>query len=68
MRTLWLVDQERVSYFIFALTPLVGAAAWLGSGGEVGASDGMITVIISRMRWHSLVPGMIGRGRANSGS
>ena len=52
------VDGERVVSFPFLLTPLDDAAAWLGAGGEVGASDGMIAVAISRVRWRSVVPGM----------
>ena len=49
MRTLGAVDQERVVSFPFLLTPLSCAAACLGAGGEVGASDGMIAVTMSRV-------------------
>ena len=33
--------------FFFALISPAGAAMWLGAGGEVGASDGMINVAVS---------------------
>ena len=59
------VDQEQVGSFIFALTPLVSAAVWLGTGGEVGASDGMIAVAMSRVWWRSGVPGMVRRGQGS---
>ena len=49
VRTLGEVDRERVVYFPFLLNPLAGAAAWLGAGGEVGASDGMIAVAMYRV-------------------
>ena len=68
MRTLGSVDQELVGSFIFSLTPLVGAAAWLGAGREVGESDGMIAVVMSRVRWRSVVPGMVCRGRGSCGT
>ena len=61
--TLVAVDRERVGYFIFALTPLSGATAWLGTGGKVGASDGMITVAMYHVRCRSVVPRMVRRGR-----
>ena len=53
---LTLVAVERVVSFPFLLTPLSGTAAWIGAGGEVGASDGMIAVAMSRVRWRSIVP------------
>ena len=50
MRTLGVPYLVRVPLrgFLWAslpcsMAPLVGAAAWLGAGGEVGASDGMVT-------------------------
>ena len=49
MRTLVEVEQEQVVSFSFILTPLAGADTRLGSGGEEGASDGMITVATSRV-------------------
>ena len=55
VRTQGEVDRERVGSFLFALTPLAGAAAWLGAGGEVGASNRMISVVMYRVRWHSVV-------------
>ena len=67
VRTLGAVDRERVGSFIFALTPLAGAVAWLGAGGEVGASDGTIAVAISHVRWRSVVPAMVRRGRGSCG-
>ena len=68
VRTLGEVDRERVVSFPFLLTPLSGASAWLGAGGEVGASDRMIPVAMSRMRWRSFVPGMFRRGRGRGGT
>ena len=62
MGTLGAVDREQVGSFLFAMTPLAGAAVWLGAGGEVGASNGMIAVAMSRVRWRSVVPGMVRRG------
>ena len=47
--TLWAVDFWRVVAFFFALLLPVGAAVWLGAGGEVGASDRMIAVAMSRV-------------------
>ena len=35
--------------FFFALLSPASAAVWLGAGGEVGASDGMIAVAMSRV-------------------
>ena len=67
MRTLVAVDLERVVSFNFLLTPLVGAPTWQGSGGEVGASGGMIAVAMSRVSWRSVVPGMVRRGRGICG-
>ena len=65
VRTLVAVDRERVASFIFLLTPLSGAAAWLGAAVEVGESDGMIAVAMSRVQWRSVVPGMVRRGRGS---
>ena len=62
VRTLRAVYQERVGYFLFALTPLARSAARLGTGGEVGASDGTITVAMSHVRWRFDVPGIVCRG------
>ena len=62
------VDRERVVSFPFLLTPLAGAAAWLGAGGEVGASDRMIAVAMSRIRWRSVVPGMVRWERGSCGT
>ena len=61
----WLLVRTlgAVGSFIFALTPLASAVAWLGAGGEVGASDRMIAVVMSRVRWHSVLPGMVRRGK-----
>ena len=47
VRTLWVVDRWRVVSFFLALLISAGAAVWLGSGGEVGASDGMVAVAMS---------------------
>ena len=66
--TLGAVDQERVGFFLFVLTPLSGAAVWLGTGGEVGASDGTIAVAMSCMQWRSVVPKMVRRGRRICGT
>ena len=33
--------------FPFSMSPLAGAAAWLGAGGEVRASDGMVAGALS---------------------
>ena len=49
VRTLWVVDQEQVVYFLFAMPSLAGATVWLGAGGEVGASDGMIAIAMSHV-------------------
>ena len=62
------VYQERVVYFSFLLTPLASASAWLGAGGEREASDGMITVAMSRVRWRFVVPGMFCRGQGRHGT
>ena len=49
MRTLWVVDHWRfVSFFLSQLLP-AGASVWLGAGREVGASDRMIDVAMSRV-------------------
>ena len=62
------VNRERVGFFIFALTPLAGAATWLGAGGEVGASDRMIVVAMSRVQCRSVVPGMVRWERGSCGT
>ena len=49
VRTLWAVDLWQVVSFFFALLLPAGVAVWLGAGGDVGASDGMITVAMSRV-------------------
>ena len=61
------VDRGQVGSFIFALNPLAGAAMWLGARGEVGASDGIIAVAMSRMQWRFVVPGIFRRGRGSCG-
>ena len=63
VRTLGAVDREWVVYFTFLMTPLDGADAWLGAGGEVGSSDRLIAVAMSRVRWRSVVPGIFRRGQ-----
>ena len=65
---MWAVDREQVVSFLFALPSLAGAAVWLGAGGEVGASDGMIAVVMSRVRWRFVVPGIFRRGRGSCGT
>ena len=54
--------------FFFALPSLAGAIVWLGARGEVEASDGMIAVAMSRVRWRFFVPGMVRRGRGSCGT
>ena len=49
VRTLWAVDRWRVVYFFLALLLPAGAAVWLGAGGEVEASDGIVAVAMSRV-------------------
>ena len=49
VRTLGAVDIWRVVSFFLALLLPAGAAVWLGAGGEVGTSDGMVAVAMSRM-------------------
>ena len=49
VRTLWAVERRRVVSFFLTLLLPAGAAVWLGAGGEVGESDGMITVAMSRV-------------------
>ena len=68
VRTLGAVDQELVVSFTFLLTPIAGATAWLGAGGEVGASDGMINVSIFRVRWRSVIPGIVCWGQGRRGT
>ena len=40
----------------------------LGARGEVGASDGMIAVAMSRVRWRFVVPGIFRRGQGSCGT
>ena len=47
VRTLCAVERWRVVSFFLALLLPAGAAVWLGTGGEVGASGGMIAVAMS---------------------
>ena len=68
VRMLRAVDREGVGSFIFALIPLASAAAWLGDGGEVGASKGMIAVVMSHVQWRFVVPGMVCRGKGSCGT
>ena len=56
------VDWERVVSFTFLLTHLAGAAVGLGARGEVGASDGMIDVAMSSVRWRCIVLGIYPSG------
>ena len=51
--------------FFFALPSLAGAIVWLGAGGEVGVSDRMIAVAMSRVRWRFVVPEIVRRGRGS---
>ena len=44
VRALSAVIRSRLS-FPFALSFPAGAAVWLGAGGEVGASEGMVAVV-----------------------
>ena len=44
VRALSAVIRSRLS-FLFALSFPAGAAVWLGAGGEVGASEGMVAVV-----------------------
>ena len=59
VRTLGAVDREWVVYFPFLMTPVAGSAAWIGAGGKVGVSDRLIAVAMSRVRWRSVVPGIL---------
>ena len=54
--------------FFFALLYPAGAAVWLGAGGEVGASDGMIAVVMFRVRWRFVVPEIFCRGQGSCGT
>ena len=47
VRTLWTVDRWRVVSFFLAMLLPVGVAVWIGAGGEVGASDRMVNVVMS---------------------
>ena len=67
VRTLWALDWGRVVSFLFALPSPAGASMWLGAGGEVGASDGIIAVAMSRVQWRFVVPGIFRRGRGSCG-
>ena len=68
VRTLGAVDLEKVGSFLFVLTPLTSTAAWIGAGGEVGASDGMIAVVMYRVQWRSVIPRMVSQGRGRCGT
>ena len=68
VRTLGAVEREQVGSFIFALNPLANATAWLGARGEVGESDEMIAVVMSHVRWRSVVPGIVRWGRGSCGT
>ena len=59
------VDWERVVSFTFLLTHLAGAAVGLGARGEVGASDGMVAVVMSRVSVLSS-PGLFIGGKEGS--
>ena len=67
VRALRAVVREWVVYFTFLMTPLSGSAAWLGAGGGVGASGGMIAVAMSRMRWRSVILRMFRWGQGIHG-
>ena len=47
VRTLWTVDRWRVVSFFLTLLIPAGAGVGLGAGGEVGASDRMVNVVMS---------------------
>ena len=49
VRTLWVMDRWQVVSFFLALLLPTGAAVWLGAGGEVGASNRMVAVAMSRV-------------------
>ena len=68
VRTLWAVDRGRLVCFLFSLPSPAGAAVWLGARGEVGASNGMIAVAMSRVRWRFVVPVIVCRGRGSCGT
>ena len=42
-------DLWRVVSFFLTLLLTAGAAVWLGTGGEVGASDGVVAIVMSRV-------------------
>ena len=65
VRTLWTEDRWQVVSFFLALLLPDGAAVWLGTGGEVGASDGMVAVVISRVSVSSS-PGLFVGGKEGS--
>ena len=54
------VIRSRLSFF-FAISFPVGGAVWLGAGGEVGASEGMVAVAFPIGFF--VVPGNVRRGR-----
>ena len=66
--TLCAVDRGRVVSFLFSLPSPSGTAVWIGAGGEVGASDGMIAVAMSHVWWRFVVPGIVRRGRGICGT
>ena len=47
--TLWMVDRWRVVSFFLALLLPAGAAVWIGAEGEVGVSDRIVAVAMSRV-------------------
>ena len=51
--------------FLFSLPSPAGSALWLGAGGEVGASDSMIAVAMSCVRWRFVVPRIVRQGRGS---
>ena len=65
VHTLWAVDHRRVVSFFLALLLPAGAAVWIGAGREVGASDGMVAVAMSRVGV-SLSPGFFVGGKEGS--
>ena len=65
VRTLWTEDSWQVVSFFLALLLPAGAAVWLGAGGEVGASDGMVAVVMSHVGVSSF-PGLFVGGEEGS--
>ena len=51
--------------FLLALPSPVGAAVWLGARGEVGVSNGMIDVAMSRVWWRFVVPRIVCQGQGS---